>query len=480
MLLVLVFAAFDLNDNHRIRSAQPQDKGSLRAGPPSALAEQLNLWLAARADRDYYGTRGLPYPIYVVAAEGGGIYAAYHAASALSAIQDECPAFAHHTFAISAVSGGSVGASIFAAIASKQPPEQVASQKPCRDDERAKTGNSAADSVDRVFRHDFLAPLFAGMLFPDFLQRILPYPIHALDRSLALEEALERAWHDELIRNGGNATVRNMLAEPYLAHWRPVSNVPALLLNTTEVSTGRRRVISPFVFATKKLNFLPIWNETWVEGLPDDMLARNMPLSTAAVLSARFPWVTPAAWFHDIPVNPETRRPDNTKGPAKPVKVQLVDGGYFDNSGVLTALDLIREMKAAASENHGKLQINLIIVTSADPSATAHSYASEVTAPITALLNTRAMTARAIVDEAQQGYDGDAKVAGRMIKVELGSIDYGLPLGWRLSRVTRERIRGQNRTLSECAAGNRPANECEVVKIYRGLRGDTDATAAIK
>ncbi|MFX7866411.1 hypothetical protein ABTK37_20655, partial [Acinetobacter baumannii] len=56
------------------------------------------------------------FPLYVVAAEGGGIYAATHAASFLAEIQDMCPGFSHHLFAISGVSGGSVGAAVFNAL----------------------------------------------------------------------------------------------------------------------------------------------------------------------------------------------------------------------------------------------------------------------------------------------------------------------------------------------------------------------------
>ena len=54
-----------------------------------------------------------PLPCLCRSRPGGGIYAASTAGAFLATMQDHCPAFARHVFAISAVSGGSVGASLF-------------------------------------------------------------------------------------------------------------------------------------------------------------------------------------------------------------------------------------------------------------------------------------------------------------------------------------------------------------------------------
>ncbi len=68
-------------------------------------------WLAARNDRKDYGDT--PYPVFIVAAQGGGIYAASTASAFLTRMQDECSGFGQHVFAISGVSGGAVGATVF-------------------------------------------------------------------------------------------------------------------------------------------------------------------------------------------------------------------------------------------------------------------------------------------------------------------------------------------------------------------------------
>ncbi|MBB4375109.1 hypothetical protein GGD63_007953 [Bradyrhizobium sp. cir1] len=52
------------------------------------------------------------YPIFIVAAQGGGIYVANNATRFLARLQDLCPAFRQHLFAIN--DRGSVGSAIFA------------------------------------------------------------------------------------------------------------------------------------------------------------------------------------------------------------------------------------------------------------------------------------------------------------------------------------------------------------------------------
>ena len=70
--------------------------------------EAFRQWITSRKDLDAY--RGKKsYPVYIVAAEGGGLYAAYHTAKVLARLQDMCENFAQHVFAVTrsraAVSG---------------------------------------------------------------------------------------------------------------------------------------------------------------------------------------------------------------------------------------------------------------------------------------------------------------------------------------------------------------------------------------
>ena len=97
-----------------------------------SAAEEFEQWYASRPDLEVYDE----YPVYIVAAQGGGMYAADQTAIFLSRLQDNCPAFRNHLFAISAVSGGSVGAATFVSAL------RLAEQAP--DAQKAATAGSAA------------------------------------------------------------------------------------------------------------------------------------------------------------------------------------------------------------------------------------------------------------------------------------------------------------------------------------------------
>ena len=65
------------------------------------------------------------------------MYAAYHPALSLARLTDQCPEFAHHLFGISSVSGGSLGAAVFAELlralpshGAEQPGEPVRELQP--------------------------------------------------------------------------------------------------------------------------------------------------------------------------------------------------------------------------------------------------------------------------------------------------------------------------------------------------------------
>ena len=94
IILLIGFEVFGLTDNHQFRYKQADIQR------PTVEAA-FKSWLAARKDAPAYRNAGRPYPVYVVAAEGGGLYAAYQTAKFLARMQDLCPNFAQHVFAVS-------------------------------------------------------------------------------------------------------------------------------------------------------------------------------------------------------------------------------------------------------------------------------------------------------------------------------------------------------------------------------------------
>jgi hypothetical protein len=427
--VAVVFSLFDFANNHRVRRV-PYLAQTAPAMPD--LPDTFGNWLQARTDQSKFPGR---YPVYIVAAQGGGSYAAMHAAHFLSYMQARCPNFAHHLFAISGVSGGSVGAAAFAA-AMKDAEQRGGVKIPetgCTD----RSGEDPAISAVQVLDDDFWSPLQAMWLFPDLLQQFLPMRVEIFDRARALEHGLEASWERSVTRNDlygprVQSKTANTMAEPFLSLWPQGFDkslfTPALILNTTEVDTGRRRLISPFTSASAT-------HEGKVESLP---------LSTAAVLSARFPWITPSGWYYDPSETGECTSPEKSV-------TKLSDGGYFESSGVATALDLAHSLKNIIDQRGMNVDIKLVILTSGGFASETADGLNEALDPIRTMLN--ASEARGYIEVGRADQADFAKAAaqsGAVLKVRLEEYGYPLPLGWSLSDVTRYLIQFQTGELNPC------------------------------
>jgi hypothetical protein len=426
---------------------------SVEAEPPAA-AEGSGARVCGGNSREDASTPAEGrHAVFVVAAAGGGIRAAYWTSVVLGTIADcvGMDIWRRHLYAVSGVSGGSLGAVVHAS--------EVADATPG-------AAPDAADRARKALRDDHLSPVAAYLLFPDSLQRFLPYGFASFDRA----RALELSWEDSADRYLG----RGSLSRPFLALWSKtkVHSLPALLLNSTRVETGQRAVIS---------------NLDLTEGFPDvvDLLATetgttpqdryrlerlaNVPVSTAAHLSARFTYVSPAA------------RVERDQ-PSGALWGRLVDGGYFDNSGAATASDLLEEIRAAAApsaaatETPSRKPIFLVVIIKNDPHAPsalatsvraplqpAPRWFSEISAPVQALLearDARGMLAEESFISSVQAINADPTLArsqcvveftlappepaaGQMaVKQRTTEFD-DPPLGWSLSKLSIAAIEGR-------------------------------------
>jgi hypothetical protein len=427
------------SNNHVVNvEAVVTPPGEASTGNKSDFRKVLTDWHQSRPDRERYEQKNERYPVYIVAAQGGGIYAAYHASRLLGSLQDRCSAFAFHTFAISGVSGGSVGASVFVSLLKQQ---QGVKPEPCKpgsvtNRDLLKEENSLAAESSRILDQDLLSPLLSGFLFSDALQTVIPTPFPQLDRARLLERSLERAFDNPTdIAKGGpvpRLTKRdNPLTLAYSTHWDTNAGWPALVLNTTDVRSGQRRLMAPFDFGKDTDKVLPV--------RPGGALA-GVKLSTAAFLSARFPWVTPSAWFKD----------------ASGGLTYLVDGGYYDNSGLATALELMREIEKA--DVNKKLIARLIIITGVpDPAEPVVGF-NETLDPIRAMLNSWGIRPFEAIEMANADLNNSADVLKRVHIVRLRGLLYHLPLGWRLSGGTAYAIDAEDPVSGLCrgAANERP------------------------
>jgi len=442
----ILLTASDWNDNHRV----PIVMHKRNAAAPTQLSGAFRQWYNSRKDLDYYAKSNEPYPVFIVAAAGGGAFAAHYTATFLARMQDSCPNFAQHVFAISGVSGGSIGASLFAGLA------------------KLKARNEAyvgcqLNPVDRgfetltqkFFEQDFLSPVIAAALFPDFVQRLLPVPIGHFDRSRALDASLEAAWRDmmdEAVEEDPSAAVMaSPFERPFLDLWSPARTdeaVPALILNSTEVANGYRIVMSPIetgVAASKQWSKIARLHPL-LPPSPDAATEPDIKLSTAAGISARFPWVLPAATI-------------KTRGESK--RMRLVDGGYVESSGVDIANQLLKALTVAVDRTKDtpepiNAKFYLVVLMGYEGTPVEDKSLGEAPLPLRTLISTWQTRAEiaflgAFVGACPELIDCIASVAAQtsyqralvelpVIPIFLNLRDFHIPLTWQLTQASREII----------------------------------------
>lgn len=276
-------------------------------------------------------------PVYMVAAVGGASRAAYWTGSVLASMEDDARRagrpFAANMFAISSISGGSLGATAFVAGVAQTPDGAACRNGPAEHPSASPEGCLSA-RIRGFLERDFLAPVVGRMLFPDLFIRFVPVPqslAARADRSLGLEEAWAADWRDEF---GSHEKAVDWEA-PMSALYERVERdgaprLPLLLLNTVRLEDGQR-----FMQAIVR----PDWQG--VTDLLDPAFdSRRLSLAQAVHNSARFPYVSPGAMVLGIP---GTATPAGAK---QPELGRLGDGGYHEGSGAATLVDLIERLVA--------------------------------------------------------------------------------------------------------------------------------------
>jgi len=331
VMLALILSFF--NDNHDIRSLSTTSHG------PS-LDEAFNSWREQAAQ-----SNGIK-PIVIVATAGGGIRASFWTATVLGGLTDLEPKFRNSLFAISGVSGGSVG-SVFYAAALKE----LASNCDSLSGERARRGNSCYEGlIQNALSYDFLAPNLSSLLYSDLIQRFLP-PLGFPDR----QQALERGWEFAFERNIRPTKTEGLaapLAEQAGGEW-----LPMLLLNSTHMESGKRVVASSMKLSDAFTDTVDL----------QEVIGKDVRLSTAAGNSARFTYVSPAG---TLPCKPTGKLLSDLWNKLACRNGHVVDGGYFENFGAITALQILKAVSSSSNPEiaRGRQQIKpIVIVISSDP-----------------------------------------------------------------------------------------------------------------
>ncbi|NOU16466.1 MAG: patatin-like phospholipase family protein [Bacteroidales bacterium] len=300
VVVILIFAFSFINNNHTVRTIETASK-------TESIESSVEKWV-----NQLPSDSGKIKTLYIACGEGGGIRAAYWTASILASLTDSDPKFPNHLFALSSVSGGSLGASAYNSILKFND-----------------KNDSLTKQVRKFMKEDYLSPVTAAFLFPDAFQRFLFFPFGPFDRARYLEQSWEKGWAKNF--SGKINPFSDGMQELYANN----SMLPNLFINSTHTESGRRAVASNLS-----------WDENeWRSNNVNNLIGKDMPLSTATLLSARFPILTPGAKIDSL----------NTYWGT------LVDGGYYDNYGTVTAANLYYDIRKVYKPSQLRIVVLMIL-----------------------------------------------------------------------------------------------------------------------
>lgn len=409
-LLVLALIFFlPHNNNHAL--AKLKDS-SLDSQIDQRLPDSLYFkeWLNYKLDNHLLFEKDSVIPVFLVAAEGGGIRACYWTSQVLKKIHLAHPEIYNNTFAVTGASGGTVGLSFFYNYIF----------------EKSKQGAPALNSpefyapLDTITASDFLTGVTYGFLFPDLMQRLLPWPIRSFDRAAFLNKSFSLAFARHTYVNEERSTLLDQsILTPWLKDGQPYRR-PVILFNSLYVEEGQKAIFAPYKIS-----------KDYYEDALDVLDATKMlvPMKEGMVSSARFPAITPPGLMMQR-VNGKEEKFGH-----------LVDGGYFENTAVQTAQQTVMMMKSMLRrmDTRSKKIVPVIISLSYGSDTSIHKTpmgAGYEAAPLQGGINTLFR------------WINGARAMSVKLDPDLNSINFKLtrfegdriPLGWYLSEPARKLI----------------------------------------
>jgi hypothetical protein len=248
-------------------------------------------------------------PMFFVISDGGASRSAYWAAGMMGKLEDITHhEFSKRTFAISGASGGSVGNAVFYSLLCRY---YIIESLARNHKAYYQTVDADFDTLAKSFlSNDFLSYPLSHYLGQDFITHILPFNL--FDRADALEYSMKHPKDEGVIEKIFSKNLSELFCNPLVQQLLPV-----FYINTTRVQDSWPGVISSIRFdsipATHRMDVLDSLDEWYNQSRCRKPCANpDMELVTAAIMSSRFPYLSPAGSIG---------------------KNCFVDGGYFDNSG---------------------------------------------------------------------------------------------------------------------------------------------------
>lgn len=423
----LIFGSFW--DSHQLRL--PDKKaGSPKFEERQNLKEYFSHWLNDPIRKDLLNdSSNKKYPVFFVMANGGASRSGYWTASILCGLQDSSKGkFADHLFCLSGASGGSVGTGTFFSLLRAR-------------DSLEKKGITFKEAAHEYLSSDFLTFTVSHLLGPDIFRNFMPF-LNGLemDRGHALARSLEKAPEPNTFLYDSFAVRLSSIITQH--DGTQVYRLPVLCINTTRMQDGRPAVISNIRIKADSAE-----NNYFNDRLDVlDMLGekRDMQLSTAVVLGASFPYISPAG-----------RIDEAGKGADSNVyhSQYFVDGGYFDNSGagvvneMIIAMHNLMETDDAFKKYAKKLEFYVIHISNTDPKETEkdpiNSMTNDLLAPAKTLLGSYG-TQTTVNDQRLRSYlyslYGDTLHYNKIDLYENMGKDYRFSMNWVISDIQRKQM----------------------------------------
>jgi hypothetical protein len=476
--VAVIFALLNLNSNHGIDLVK-LSKTMPAKHQTAKIDSDFVHWLQTRPDISKF--KGRPYPVYLIAAEGGGIRAEYFAAITLAFLQDTCPKFAGHVYLINGVSGGAFGAGIFGGLLheAERTPSQNSDGCAQSVPDEINLNGWYVKHADAIAGSDTLSPVLGSLFFDGSVQAFLPWGIPAFDNGHAQVRAIEAAWRNEMHDD--------LLTEPVVSLRRSDLG-PWVIFSTTRVEDGMPYPVTGV--QSEDTGPLASWFSYASKRLPSDQVSAAWAMS----LSGRFPWVTPPGSAPGI-----AEQLPNSPAEQDLLPARFVDGGYYENSGSGILADAVLQLESdpavtnALREKKLSVAFHIIVLSNGDAvtnasSANASSSSQaqgvhgislmvsgglgDVLDPVRTLMNVRAAHAELTVDRLMEvetrnpmrngsacpsdtrppGLEPSTTLIVQRIQLLKGAVP--IPLGWYLAEGAKRDMRRQLVVKSACTPTN--------------------------
>lgn len=354
LFLVLFLVSSYFNNDHPARLSKHKVENRIPA------KENFKRWFAAYKEK--YKVQGkkmeAKYPVVFICAEGGafrtGAYTGIFLAKFEQLLADakENIDFRGSVYGMSGVSGGAVGLGYYNAVAYREP---------------MNVDSMSVEKAKFFFTHDSLSPLIGKMLFGEFVNLFIPFSIERFDRAVALEKTWEYAFQQTF------HSKENTYRKEFVQKGPEIK--PVLIINTTEVESGLQCMLvnqsmGSIHFSSQRDLFKSRLN--------------NLNYATALNFSSRFPLFSPAAAVKE----------------GNLVR-HFVDGGYVENTGSASMLELLKEINSDGllSREVSPIVITLLFAPDGENDKVKVRWFNELTEVIQATYNTRAGRTRTAREE---------------------------------------------------------------------------------